>query len=309
MKKRLLVITVLAISFLGCQNNKLLYKDTQVLMGTYVEVISPKKQAGEIVFNEVKRIENLLSKYKENSEISQLNKNGVLRASPDTFFIMQKAKQFWLDSNGAFDATVGPVMDIWGFSDKQYRLPSDNEIKNALKKVGFDKIILNNSGNLIKFKVPGMKVDLGGIAKGYALDCAVKKLNQAGVKDCLINAGGQIYCLGARFGKHWAIGIQDPRRGGYLSKIELFNQAIATSGDYQQYFEKDKKRYSHIMDPKVGRPVDSGVISVTIIAPDALTADALSTAVFVLGKEKSKNLLNIYSKAKAEIIEERKNGK
>jgi thiamine biosynthesis lipoprotein len=158
---------------------------------------------------------------------------------------------------------------------------------------------------MVELKIPGMKLDLGAIAKGYAVDCAIKRLKGQGIKSCLISAGGQIYCLGTNSGKPWRVAVKDPRNPGLLEKLELKDAAVATSGDYAQYFIKDNKRYSHIMNPKTGCPSESGVASVTVIAPDGLTADALSTAIFVLGKEKGQALANRFPGVKVKIIEER----
>ncbi len=295
-----LLVTILC----GCQDNTL-HKDTQVMMGTFVEVISPYKDAPKIVFAEIRQVENLLSKYKEDSEVGKLNQLGKLKVSPDTLYVLQKAKEFWQLSDGAFDITVGPLIDLWGFTDKKYRLPGREEIEKTLNTVGFDKIIFNISDNVVKFKLPGMKIDLGAIAKGYAVDCAVKKLKEHGIKSCLINAGGQIYCLGDKFGKPWRIAIRNPRKDGLWDYLELKNKAVSTSGDYEQYFSKGNKRYSHILNPKTGYPTDSGIISTTVIANDGLTADALATSIFVLGKEKGLELAKKLKNVKVEIIEDR----
>ena len=286
----------------GCQSQHL-YKDTRVMMGTFVEVTSSDKNAANIVFNEIKRIEGLLSKYKPDSEVSKLNKLGKLNASPETFYIIKKAKEFWQMSGGAFDITVGPLMDLWGFTDKKYRLPTEDAIKNTLNFIGSDKIILHDDNNMIEFSLSGVKIDLGAIAKGYAVDCAVKKLKEFGIKSCLINAGGQVYGLGDKFGRPWNIAIKDPRGEDLIAYLELKNRSTATSGDYEQYFIKGGLRYSHILNPKTGYPADSGIISVTVIAPDGLTADALSTAIFVLGKAKGSELAKRFPNVKLMITE------
>lgn len=286
----------------GCQN-KTLYRDTQVAMGTFVEVISPDKNAAAIAFGEIKRLEGLLSKYNQDSEIARLNKLGELKVSPDTFYILQKSKQFWRLSNGAFDVTVGPLVDLWGFTDKKYNLPEKNVLRKNLILVGCDKIIFNIDDNVIKFKLSGMKIDLGAFAKGYAIDCAVKKLKESGVKSCLINAGGQVYCLGGNFDKPWRVAIRSPRGKDFVDYLELRDQSVATSGDYEQYFIKGNKRYCHIFNPKTGFPVDSNIESVTVVAPSALTADALSTSIFVLGKEKGMELANKFIGVKVAVIE------
>ncbi len=285
----------------GCQGRQL-YKDSRVMMGTFVEVTSPDARATGIVFLEVKRIENLLSKYQEDSEVSRLNKAGKLTVSPDTLYIIERAKEFWQATDGAFDITVAPLVELWGFTDKKYCLPRGEEIKNTLKLVGSDKIILHPENNMIEFKTLGMKIDLGAIAKGYAVDCAIKKLKKAGVKSCLINAGGQIHCLGDKLGQPWKVAIQDPCKQGFIGYLELKDKAVATSGDYEQYFIKDNKRYAHIFNPKTGYPAESNVISVTVIAPDGLTADTLATSIFVLGKEKGLELAKKFPNVEVKII-------
>ena len=296
-------VCLLVIGIYGCQN-KPPYKETRLAMGTFVEVISPQKEAARIVFDEIKRIEELLSKYNPNSEISRLNREGRIKASPETFYIIKKSKEFWQLSEGAFDISIGPLMDLWGFSDKKYRLPPDEEIARTLKLVGADKIILRENEFVVELKIPGMILDLGGIAKGYAVDCAVKKLKESGVQSCLINAGGNIYALGSNYGHPWKVAIKNPRGGGTLQDyINLSDIAVATSGDYEQYFNAGKKRYAHIFNPKTGYPTQSGLASVTVVAPDATTADALSTAIFVLGKQKGETLLKNFPGVKAKIIE------
>lgn len=195
-------------------------------------------------------------------------------------------------------------MDLWGFTDKNYLFPADEDIKRTLNFIGSDKIIVNHSESTIKFKIPGMKIDLGAVAAGYAVDCAVKCLKEKGVKSCLINAGGEIYCLGNRQPlKAWKVAIQNPRKNNFSGYLELKDKAVATSGDYEQFFLKGGKRYSHIMNPKTGYPCDSGIISVTVIAPDCLTADFLSTAVFVLGKDKGSVLAKDFEGVEIKIIE------
>jgi FAD:protein FMN transferase len=265
---------------------KQLYRDNRLLMGTFWEVTSPDKLAGPIVFSEASRIEQLLSKYIDKSEVSRLNRLGKLKVSPETFYIIKKSREFCQLTQGAFDITVAPLVDLWGFTDRKFRVPGDDQIRAVLTLVGSDKIILHENDNVVEFKIQGMKIDLGGIAKGYALDCAVKKLKENHIHSCLINAGGQVYCLGDKFGQSWKIAIQGARQPEIAGFLELKNKSASTSGDYQQYFIVGNKRYSHILNPKTGYPAESGIASVTVIADNGLEADALSTAAFVLGKEK-----------------------
>jgi thiamine biosynthesis lipoprotein len=284
----------------GCQNN--LPKETRVMMGTFVEVTSPDKAAPTIVFDEIKRIEQLVSKYDPKSEISILNNTGTVKASPETMYVMKKSAEFWKLSGGAFDPTVGPLLDLWGFTDKNFRIPAPDEIQKALEAVGMDKVAINEANSTIEFKQPGMRVDLGAIAKGYAVDCAAQKLRAAGIKNCLINAGGDIYCLGTKSGRPWKVAIKNPyeREPKFL---DLVNKAVATSGNYEQFFIKNDKRYCHIFDPKTGVPVETNIFSVTVVAPTCLTADALATATFILGNERSYELSKKFTDVRVMIFE------
>lgn len=271
-------------------------------MGTFVEVISPYKEAANTAFQEIARIEKLLSKYDPDSEISKLNKTGVLAASDDTLYILKKAEEFWKLSDGGFDVTVGPLMDLWGFTDKKYKLPKEEDIRKTLEKVGFDKIIFNNQNNVVKYKTLGIEIDLGGIAKGFAVDRAVNKLKEIGVTSCLINVGGQVYCLGDNSGKPWRVGIKNSRKPGIVENLALKNKAVSTSGDYEQYFIINGRRFSHIMDPKTGYPVDTGVSSVTVIADDSILTDVLSTSIFVLGREKGGKLAKAIGNVQVKVV-------
>jgi FAD:protein FMN transferase len=266
-KNKILIFLGLVLLASGCGNPPL-HRDKQVLMGTFIEVISPDERAAGIVFPEIKRIEKLLSKYDPESEVSRLNSGKEFKLSPETFFVLKKCREFWALSNGNFDVTVGPLMDIWGFTDKKPRIPDSAEIKSALARVGMDKIVFNDADNMIKFSIPGMRIDLGGIGKGFALDCAVKKLKESDVKVCLINAGGQIFSVGEKNGKPWRIGIQSPRsRASEPAKpLLLSGGSISTSGDYEQFFTQKEHRYAHIIDPKTGMPAESRIIAVTIKA-------------------------------------------
>ncbi len=278
-----------------------LFSEERVLLGTFVKVISPSDKAAEIAFREIERIEGLLSKYKPESEVYRLNKTGKIKASPETFFIIKRAKEFYALSNGAFDITLGPLVDLWGFTEKNYRVPHKKDLNKALNLVGSDKIILREEDNVIQFLLPGMKIDLGAIAKGYAVDCAIEKLKKAGIKDCLINAGGQVYCLGKNYSKPWRVSIRNPGGGKKNNILELRDKAVSTSGIYEQNFIKESTVYGHIINPKTGMPVENSLLSVTIVTGNSLDADALSTAIFILGG-KTKALTAAFKDTQAIII-------
>ncbi|MBM3248375.1 MAG: FAD:protein FMN transferase [Candidatus Omnitrophica bacterium] len=300
----LLISTVFIINIFSCSKNNY-YKRSEFLMGTIVEITCPDQQAIDIAFNEIRRVENLLSKYIPDSEVSKLNASGKLKVGPDLLYVLIKAKEFYLASNGAFDVTVGPLVDIWKKAIKNNVLPKSEDIKNAKQLVGFDKVLIDEKESTIAFLKEGIKVDLGAMGKGYAVDCAIKKVRDFGVKSCLISVAGDIFCLGDKNGEPWQVGIQHPRnKKELLDILNLKDQAVSTSGDYQQMFVVGDKRYSHMIDPHTGHPAESKVISATVLAQDCLTADALATTIFVLGKEKGLDLVNYYNNSRALIYTE-----
>ena len=172
-------------------------------------------------------------------------------------------------------------------------MPTDIEIDNALKSTGMDKIKIDYARKTIRFMSSGAKIDLGSIAPGYAVDCAIYVLKESGVKNAMVNAGGEVFCMGrGPAGRAWKIGIQHPRLANkLLAKVRLQDRAISTSGDYEKFFFWRDKRISHIIDPRTGRPVSNMPASVSITAPDCITADALSTAIFVLGPKDGMEVL------------------
>lgn len=302
-KYRYIVISGLFLLLLtGCQEREL-YSQRQLLLGTVVEVISPYQEAADIVFKEIKRVENIFSTYLKGSAVSHLNKTGFLNTNFEVAHLIEESKKFSKLTNGQFDITVGPLTKIWKDAFIKNRIPDKVEIKNSLKLVGFDKIYIDKNSHNIRFKEKGMKIDLGAIAVGYAVDCAVKELKRKGIDSAIINAGGDIYCLGTKFGRPWRIGLQHPReKENILSTLELKDMAVTTSGDYEQYMKIGKKRYSHIINPKTGYPIDNDVISVTVIAKDTITADAVATCVFLLGKEKGLETFSNYKGIKKIIV-------
>ncbi|MFA5156077.1 MAG: FAD:protein FMN transferase [Candidatus Omnitrophota bacterium] len=294
----------------GCNNQPALHKESRVIMGTFAGVISPDERAAGIAFAEIRRIEKLLSKYDPDSEVSKLNSSGELKASPETYYIIKKSKAFSAESAGAFDITVAPLVELWGFKEKNFRVPAKEEIASTLERVGSDKIILNDADNSVKFSVSGMSIDLGAVAKGYAVDCAARKLKESGISSAIVNVGGEVYALGLKSGKPWVVAIRSPDKKSFHGKLELIDRAASTSGNYEQFFIKDNIRYSHIFDPKTGMPVDSGIRGITVLADDCLTADSLATAIFVLGPEKGIALAEKISGAEvARVIKEKKRGR
>lgn len=308
-----LFLSVLVV-FSGCSFKKSPCQETRVLLGTYVTIkiqdadktYMVKKAALEAAFKEIGRLEGLLSSFKRGNIIDAINNAGTKEVflDEDTFCILEKAKYFNKVSGGAFDITVLPLLELWGFHGRNFSVPSADEINQALKRVGSDKMILDASKKSVRFLEPGMKIDLGGIGKGYAVDKAVAVLRKSGIKNAVVSAAGDIYCMGRRSDtKKWSVGIRDPlTKNRIIERLELEDTAVSTSGGYENYFMAGGRRYSHIIDPRTGSPAENNMLSATIIAKDNITADALATAAMVLGNEKALGLVKGLGNAKAIVI-------
>lgn len=245
----------------------------------------------------IKGLENKMTINTPGGEINELNAmagKGSIALSEDTFFVLKNALRYADLSGGAFDVTVGPLVKAWGVFTDNPRVPSQDEINTLLSLVDYKKITVDSETLHAGLENSGQIVDLGAIAKGYAGDEAVNIYRSYGIKSAYVNLGGNVVALGNKpDGSPWKIGVQNPRAesGRYLGILEVSDKAVVTSGDYERFFEADGKRYHHIIDPKTGYPADSGLISVTIVAERSIDADALSTAVFVLGPDEGMKLV------------------
>lgn len=304
----------LAFILAGCGQQGPLIKETRTLMDTFCEIscYGGNKDAAisaiDSAFKEMERIEKVFSKFNEHSEVSKINRLAGFEkteVSEEVFKLTERSVYYSSISGGAFDITVAPLMEIWGFVRKHKSIPDKETIKNASEGVGYNNIKLDYRGLFIKFLNKKTKIDFGGIAKGYAVDRARHILEAAGVKNGLINLGGNIFALGrAPGGNKWKIGVEDPRnKGELLHSFELTDMAISTSGNYERFFEMGGKRYSHIINPVTGEPCQ-GIISVTVMADSAEQADALSTAIFVMGEEKGLTLAKSIKGIKVLILKE-----
>ncbi len=298
----------------------------RLVMGTFAHIIAvaPNSHTAnksiQASLQQLRNIEALMSYHRDDSELAGVNRNAYrepVKVSKETFEVIQKAIEFSKLSSGAFDITVGPLMDLWHRAGEANTIPSDDKLAEARSKVGYEKVILDVNETTVRFTVEGMKLDLGGIAKGYAIDKAVEAMANSGAVGGLIDVGGNIRCFGKPKDKpYWRIGLQDtnenlgtqisdfgfPAEAGKPLLILKFNDAaVATSGHYRRFAQIQGKKYSHIIDTKTGSSSDK-LASVTIIAKDATTADALSTAVIVLGAEKGLALIEKLPDTKAILI-------
>lgn len=300
-----LVYALMALSFFVVGCGRPAHKDTAFFMGTFVEVTCENPKVAEIVFKEFERLEKICNLFDEDSELSRLNAKGELVVSRDMFDLLMKARVFYEMTDGAFDVTIAPVSCLWKKAIKTGQMPRQEDIISLLPNVGFDNIYLDEKTRNVKLLKEGVRIDLGGIAKGYALDRSISKLKESGIASVLVNAGGHVYCFGKNHGHPWQVGIRDPRHEDrVIERITLEDRAVATSGDYEQFFIFQNKRYSHIINPKTGYPAESGIVSATVIACDVLTADCLATAFVVLGADKSSRVLRRFQNVKAKLITE-----
>ncbi|MBU0694126.1 MAG: FAD:protein FMN transferase [Candidatus Omnitrophica bacterium] len=274
-----------------------LYKDKFVISGTYLEVASPCKEAASVVYAEFKRLDKIFNFYDPQSEISRLNKtyNTPFNTSEELIEILVLSKQASQLTNNAFDVSCGSLYDFWKKWIRQNspkELPSKEEVEKLKRTCGMHNLEINYHKNTVLIKKQGLKIDLGGIAKGYMVDKAVLKLKEKGIDSALINAGGDIYCLGKNGDNPWSVGVKDPKGAKEIIETErLVDEAIATSGNYEQFFQLQGKRYSHIIDPRSGYPVQNNISSVSVISEYCSTTDGLATAFFVMGLEGIKEFL------------------
>ncbi|HHT9134848.1 MAG TPA: FAD:protein FMN transferase [Candidatus Avalokitesvara rifleensis] len=292
------------VSKMSSQGPQELLKETRLIMGTYADISvygSDKENAAQAIkeaFEEMERLDGLMSNYKSSSELSRINREASrapTKCAPELLGVIEDSLDYSTLTEGAFDITVEPLVNKWGFYTGKVGVPNMDEIKSILPAVSYKNIDIQGQGDskLIAFKHPGTKIDLGGIGKGYAADKAVEVLKRRGITSAMVNLGGNIYALGRPPGASaWKIGVQHPRQRDFLlGYLELENKGVATSGDYERFFMIDGKRYSHIIDPRTGMPAH-GLISVTVTADSAMEADALSTGAFILGPKRGAELLD-----------------
>ena len=267
----------------------------------------------EAALDEVDRIDRLMSHYREDSPVSRLNREAArvpVTVDRELFDFIALSLRYSAESDGAFDITVGPLMKTWGFFRGEGRFPSDQDLNRARQLIGFRHVALNARDRTIRFDRAGVELDLGGIAKGYAVDRAVAVLRGHGVTSALVSAcGSTIYGLGhPPDGTHWTVDIQDPleeRRSAF--SIPLKDRALSVSGSSEKFFERDGVRYSHIMDPRTGHPVN-GVLSVVVQAPTGTSGDAIDNVLFVEGVDRGRAFLRRHPDVDAAFLLPAANG-
>lgn len=292
---------------LNSEKQEQLFKRTQILLGTIVEIqireIDETKADNAIskAFDEIKRIDKLFTTFDQTSPVWKINNSSdtILRIDEEIYNLLVLCDSVTKLSNGCFDISLNNLWKVWGFDSQSYRLPTKREIDSALNLSGWKNLKLSGDYKIIKSR--NVELNFGAVAKGYAVDKAIDVLKNSGIKSALVNAGGEVKVIG----KNWKVGIQHPRDSRDLvGVVKLSDNSIATSGDYEQYFEVDGKRYHHILDPKTGYP-STGIQSVSIINKSNAFADALATAVFVMGAKEGMNLIEKLDNTEAMIINEK----
>lgn len=281
-------------------------------MGTVISQkvygVGGQTAAGEAA-DEIKRLDRLLTFNNTQGDVHRLNQNAGIKdieVDPVTAQIIRKAQQVSVMSGGAFDITVGPLVRAWGIGSSQEHIPSPNELGKLMPLIDYRDLEINNS--VVKIKHQGQMVDLGGIAKGFAGDAVIEIYRRHGIESAFVNLGGNVVTLGSKpDGSPWKVGIRNPRPQGAdqranLGVVSVRNKAVVTAGDDQRYFIANGQRYHHILDPFTGYPAKSDLMSVTLITDSSLDADALDTAVYILGLEKGRELIRQFGGVEAVFV-------
>jgi thiamine biosynthesis lipoprotein len=270
------------------------------LLGTTCEITlytGGSATAIDAAFARIAEIDTAMTINKPDSELVRVNKAAGLHpvtVGPDVYFVIKRGLEFSLLGNGAFDITVAPLVTLWGIGTTRARVPRPDEIKDALALVGHTYLALQDAGSTVLLKKPGMGIDLGSIAKGYAADEAARVLGEHGVTSALINLGGNILTMGKKpDGALWRIGIQNPEepRGTPVGVVEIPRGSVTTAGIYERYFISGGKRYFHILDARTGYPAWNGLAAVSVIAGDSISADGWDTLIFTQGLDSGRALV------------------
>lgn len=289
-----------------------LFKKRAVVMGTEFEVslhASDKAKADaafDAAYREMVRIEGEMSEWREGTPVYAINKSAgraPVRVSAELYKVISAAETVSALSGGAFDISWASMRGLWSFAEGSERLPSAKEIAERLPLVDYREVLLDDAKKSVFVRKDGAMIGLGAIAKGYGVDMAMKRIVELGIKDAIVRAGGDMRVQGTDNGRPWEVGIRHPReKHRHIARLSLTNISISTSGDYERFFIKHGVLYHHIMDPKTGYP---GVRSqsVTVLAPDTMTSDALSTALFVMGPAEGLALVGRLKGIEAIIID------
>lgn len=292
MMRRILLAVTLLLAFDGAARADW-YAREEAIMGTRIAVElwqddpAAAGRAIDAVIAEMHRIDALMSVYKEDSQVSKVNRDaaaGPVKVDPELAALVARALEFSEMSDGAFDITYASVGYLYDY--REHKHPTEAQIQAALPGINWRHVIVDREASTIRFTQEGVRIDLGGIAKGYAVDTSIAILQKLGITHATVTAGGDSRIIGDRNGRPWIVGIRHPDdRNRVIARIPLEDAAISTSGDYERYFDEKGVRYHHIIDPKTGKS-PHGIRSVTVIAPNSTFAEGLTKSVFIMGPER-----------------------
>ena len=271
------------------ENDK--YSSDIFAMDTYMSLTAYGAKAEDAVteaIHEIQRLDAMFSVGNTDSDVTTANMQGSATVSDETAYLVEQSLEISRKTDGAFDITIYPVMELWGFTTKNYKVPQADELQETLKRVSYENVSLKDHELVLKNNA---QIDFGGIAKGYTSSRVMQIFKEYGIEHGMVNLGGNVQTLGTKTdGTAWRVAIQSPQGGNqYLGVLETSDQAVITSGGYERYFEEKGVTYHHIIDPKTGYPSDSDLTSVTIVCADGTKADALSTSFFVMGLQKAES--------------------
>jgi FAD:protein FMN transferase len=306
---RLALLALLTLASAAPAHAEWVSRTVDGIMGTriFVELWADDHQRGEdaidAVMAEMRHIDDTMSVYKPTSEVSEVNRLAAqkpVKISPELFNLLTTALQYSRITEGAFDITYASVGYMYDF--RAHRRPTQEQIKAALPAINYRHVLLDPATQTVRFSQPGVRIDLGGIAKGYSVDCGIAILQTRGFQHALVNAGGDSRVIGDRMGRPWMVGIQHPDHADQIiTRIPVVNEAFSTSGDYERYFDENGVRYHHIIDPHTGDSARK-VRSATVIAPTATRTDGLSKTAFVLGPQEALRIYNSLTDVDAVLV-------
>ncbi len=303
------LVLLLAACSRPADDGHVVHRGTAMGSSLEIEVYAPDAATGRRAIAEavaeIERLDSMMTDWKPESPLMDVNRaagQSPVRVPPELFFIVRRSLEISELTRGAFDITFAGAGKLWNWRAKDPRVPSPEEVRASLATVGWRGVKIDREAQTVFLEKPGMRIGLGAIAPGYAGDRAMEKIKACGVTNACVNLSGDVMVIGTKDGAPWNVAITDPRsKGASVAILPVSNAAVSTSGNYERFFEKDGKRYGHIIDPRTGYPAD-GCLSATIVAPVLAYADALATGVFVLGPEEGMKLVESQSGVHALIV-------
>ncbi len=294
-----ILAAVIALAMPGCGRRDGVHRASRTLMGTEVTITMTgdgrsSVAAAEKAFDEIRRVERLMSPKKCDSDVARINAGAAAApvvVSPETFEVLETSMNVSRQSGGSLDITFAALEGLWNIRDPDFSPPADGRIRALLPLVNYRRVLLDPRTRSVRFAAPGMRIGLGALAKGYAVGRAAAALRGAGIRNAIVEAGGDLQALGRHAGRPWIIGLRNPRGKGMLLSLGLADgESVATSGDYERFAERGGRKYHHLIDPRTGRPART-FASVSVVASDPLHADAWATAFFIMGEERARAVL------------------